>query len=281
MRILVTGAGGQLGREVVAAAQAHGEVMGLTRAELDVTDPAAVRRAVEAWRPDVVVHTAAVTDVDAAERDPATAWRVNVLGTRSVALAARAVGAAMVHVSTDYVFAGDKGAPYHEFDPPRPLQEYGRSKWAAEEEVRRLVPEHYVVRTAWVYGEREDRNFVARILRAAEGREEIPVVADQVSSPTWARELAAVLVPLAKTGLPGVYHVAGGGECSRARWAREILRLAGSSCRVREVFSDAFPTPARRPQRTSLTSVCWGWTGLPDLPPWEDSLARFFQERGG
>jgi dTDP-4-dehydrorhamnose reductase len=276
VKVLLTGGAGQLGREVARAFAGAGEVTALDRSRLDVTCLGTVRQAFLALRPDVVVHLAALTDVDRCEAEPELAFRVNALGSRHVALAAAAVGARLVHVSTDYVFSGEKGAPYHEFDAPDPIQVYGASKLAGEREVGAHHPRAFVVRTAWLYGHDAGRNFVAAVRRSAAGRKALAVVADQWGSPTYARDLALALPGLVASEAYGTYHLAGGGETSRAEWARRIVGRFCPEVGVVEVPT-ARPEPGRaaRPRRSSLVSLALAAAGLPELPPWEDAFERF------
>jgi dTDP-4-dehydrorhamnose reductase len=226
--VLVTGAGGQVGQ---ALRRELPSARFLRHRELDVTVPSAVHEAARGV--DVIVHLAAMTDVDACERDPKTADAVNLLGTRNVAGAADGTGARVIYVSTNYVFDGTKIEEYEEEDRPAPLNAYGRSKLAGEAEVRGRG-RHLVVRTSWVFG--GERNFVASILGAAKGRGEIDVVDDQEGRPTWHRDLAAALGQLAREDVTGVLHVAGDGEPgSWADLASETLEAAGAATRVRRV----------------------------------------------
>src|SRR4051794_13864215 len=214
MRILVTGAGGMLGHDVVRAAEyVNHEVMGLPRAELDATDRDAVRRAVVGAAPDAVVNCAAWTDVDGAEDDPEGAARLNGLAAGDVAAAAAEVGAAIVQLSTDYVFDGEKDSPYVESDEPNPISAYGRSKLAGEREVAAASPRHFVVRSSWLFGATGE-NFVETMLRLGRDLGEVVVVRDQVGCPTYTGHLADALVRLVDTDAYGLHHIAGGGQCS-------------------------------------------------------------------
>ena len=272
MRALVTGAGGQVGRALVALLEARGaQVLGLDRQALDVADAEAVRAAVAEAAPEVVLHAAAWTDVDGAEADEAGALRVNALGTENVAAAARDAGARLVAYSTDFVFDGALGDGYVESDAVNPLSAYGRTKLAGEAAARARHPDGaYVVRTAWVYDE-DGRNFLRTILRLAETRDEIAVVTDQRGSPTYAPDLAAATLRLLESCPPGTYHLAGGGSCTRHEWAQAIVEAAGLPTRVSGTTSDAFPLPARRPPVSTLRTehAC-----TPALPPWRDGVER-------
>lgn len=272
MRILITGGRGQLGQEL-RAALASQEVSAPGRAELDVTDAAAVGRAVEAFGPELVIHTAAYTDTRGCEADPALAMRVNGDGTRNVALACRQAGAALLYVSTNEVFDGAKGGPYLEADEPRPINAYGRSKLAGEEHVRSLIERACVVRTAWLYG--GGRDFPARVLQALPG--ELPMVTDEVASPTWARDLAQAIARLMEQGAPtGVYHLTNGGRCSRFQWAERVLALAGRRDVVlRPVGQAEYGAPYRKPAFSELANTAAAVLGVV-LRPWPEALVAYF-----
>jgi dTDP-4-dehydrorhamnose reductase len=273
MRLLVTGAGGMLGRAVVDAARRRGhDVRAATRADLDVTAEAAVRAALLDWRPGGVVNCAAYTDVDGAETDRATATAINATGAGVVAAAAAAAGATIVHLSTDYVFDGSKREPWLESDPPAPLGAYGESKLAGELAVARANPAHAIVRTSWLFGA-GGRNFVDTMLALAAQRDEVAVVCDQIGCPTWTVHLAGVLVALAEDpGEAGIRHVAGAGACSWNELAHEVFRLAGVDCQVLPATSADFPRPARRPAYSVLGSER---ADAIALPPWREGLAEY------
>jgi dTDP-4-dehydrorhamnose reductase len=226
MRILVTGSKGQLGRELTRVLAGH-EVVGTDLPELDIRNAAAAMRLVREIRPEVVIHAAALTDTRRCEDDPELAHQVNALGTANVALACRETGAALVYVSTNEVFDGQKGEPYLESDEPNPVNAYGRSKLAGEEQVRSLLDGYWVVRTAWLYGEGAG-NFPSKILAAAAERGELSVVTDEIATPTWARDLAAAIASLVGHALYGIYHFTNSGECSRYEWAREVYGRMGT-----------------------------------------------------
>jgi dTDP-4-dehydrorhamnose reductase len=276
MRLLVTGAGGMLGRAVCSAAARLGhDVVGLSRTELDVTDGEHVRRVVAAAEPRAVVNCAAWTDVDGAERAEGAATAVNGVGAGNVARAATEVGARVVHLSTDYVFDGAKETPWVESDPVGPIGAYGRSKLAGELEVAAAAPEHAVVRTAWLFGA-GGRNFVDTMLALGGERDEVSVVTDQIGSPTWTVHLAEAVVELAeRRGDVGVFHAAGTGACSWYELAVEVFDRAGMSCRVRPTTSERFARPAPRPAYSVLASER---DEAPVLPPWQEGVAGYLAE---
>jgi dTDP-4-dehydrorhamnose reductase len=277
-RWLVTGAGGQLGSDLLAVLGPAAR--GVTRNELDVTDEDAVRGAVEGV--DIVANAAGWTDVDAAESAEPEAARVNADAAGALARACRASGAILVHVSTDYVFAGDATRPYREDDSVAPRSAYGRSKAAGERLVLDSGAHAYVVRTAWLYGA-TGRNFVKTIARLAGQRETLEVVDDQRGSPTWSRDLAAGLVALATAQpAPGVYHCTNAGETTWCGLARAVLAELGlDPARVRPTTTEAFPRPAPRPAYSVLSVEKWRDAGLPPLRPWRDALAAAFTTVGG
>jgi len=274
-RVLVTGARGMLGSEVVAALSTTTDVLAADVTEFDVTDAAAVRRAVRAAAADAVINCAAWTDVDGAETHRTEAFAVNAEGAGNVARAAAEAGAWLLHVSTDYFFDGSKHCPYDEDDEPRPMNAYGESKLAGEREVAAAGGRSLVARTAWLYG-RRGRNFVDTVLARARGGEALRIVSDQVGPPTSARDLAVVIAELVPTGATGVVHATNSGSCSWYELGRRALELAGlSGAAVQSVPSSAFRRPAARPANSvlrldRLVSLI-GW-----LPrPWDEALRDY------
>ncbi|MHC5903809.1 dTDP-4-dehydrorhamnose reductase [Streptomyces sp. S6] len=271
-RWLITGAGGMLGRDLVETIS--GDVTALTRADLDITDPAAVREAVAGH--DVVVNAAAWTDVDGAEADEAAATRVNGEAVRVLAEACAPAGARLIQVSTDYVFAGDATEPYRHDSPTAPLNAYGRGKLVGEDAVRILLPDTgYVVRTAWLYGA-HGRNFVSTMLKLAETRETVEVVDDQRGQPTWTVALAEQIAALGSGNAPaGVYHGTASGTATWFDLARAAYELSGLDPeRVRPTTSEKFVRPARRPSYSVLAHDRWAAAGIAEQPYWKDQLAQ-------
>ncbi len=242
---------------------------------LDITNTDQVISTITESRPDVVVHGAAYTDVDGCERNTDQAYRVNALGTWNIATACRLCDAAMVYVSTDFVFDGEKAAPYTEYDVPNPLGHYGASKLAGEQHVRALCPKHYITRTAWLYGE-YGKNFPYTILNAAKTRKELTVVADQIGTPTFTVDLAATIRDLVHSPLYGTYHVTNGGSCSWYEFAREILSLAGiDDVEVKPIRAEDWPSPTRRPKYSVLRNYSLELQGKDNLRPWGEALHDF------
>jgi dTDP-4-dehydrorhamnose reductase len=269
MRLLVTGAAGMLGSDVVAAAESAGhDVIALARAELDIADADAVRAAVTDVRPDAVINCAAWTDVDGAEEHEADATRINGDGPGNLAAAAPF----LVHVSSDYVFDGSATEPYTEADRTGPRTAYGRSKLAGEHAVA-ANGDHAIVRTAWVFGP-HGKNFIATMLKLAADRDEVDVVADQIGCPTFTGHLAPALVQIAEQHLTGILHVAGGGQCSWQEFAQAAFDESGAHCTANPVTTAEFPRPAPRPAWSVLTSTR---PEAPVLPDWRDGLAGYLR----
>jgi dTDP-4-dehydrorhamnose reductase len=285
VRVLVTGAGGQLGLDLVDAFADH-EVTALAHADLDVRDEAAVAAAVAGLRPQLVLNAAAWTDVDGCEADPLAAQRANALGPWWLARACERTGATLVTFSTDYVFGGDAprgpgGAPrgWTEQDATGPLSAYGRSKLAGEALVRETLARHHIVRTAWVSGAR-GRNFVRTMLRLADAGGPIRVVDDQVGSPTFTRDLAAAVRALAVSGRYGTVHLVNEGHCSWYALAAAVLAAAGRTVELAPHPSSAAARPAPRPAWSVLDTTHARALGVGPLPAWQDGLGRLLDELG-
>ncbi len=272
MRVLVLGAGGMLGRDLVDTAQRSGhEVTALGHAELDVTDAAAVEAAVQASRPQWVANCAAYTRVDDAEGEAEEALRVNGEAAGVVARAARTAGATALYPSTDYVFDGTKASDYLESDPVAPLSSYGRSKLAGE----RASEGHLVVRASWLFGV-GGPNFVETMLGLAARRDELRVVDDQFGSPTFTAHLAEGLLRLMEADARGVRHLSAGGSCSWLEFAREIFARTGATVRVEGCTSEDFGARAPRPRRSVLSSE---HADTPTLPHWTEGLDAYLAAR--
>jgi dTDP-4-dehydrorhamnose reductase len=281
MRWMITGAHGQLGTDLVAALDGE-TVRGLSRAELDIADTAAVAAAVNDFAPDVVINAAAYTAVDAAETNEEAAYRVNASGPAALAAALSPSSGRLIHVSTDYVFDGSATEPYSAQAPTSPRSAYGRTKLAGELAVRELLPERgYVVRTAWVYGA-TGGNFVKTMLKLERDRETLSVVDDQRGSPTWSKHLADGLIELGRSGAPaGIYHCTGGGDTTWFGLTRAIFEEVGADPqRVQPTTTDAFPRPAPRPAYSVLSDSAWRSAGLTPLPDWRAALHEAFAEVG-
>jgi dTDP-4-dehydrorhamnose reductase len=275
LRILVTGAGGQLGTDLLKLATHH-EMIGAPSAALDVGDRDRTLAEICSTRPDLIIHCAAWTAVDACESDPERAYRVNAFGCRNVAEAARLVGAHVVAVSTDYVFDGTQAEPYREWDAPSPLSVYGRSKLAGEQEMSSLLPDVTIARTGWVCGA-HGSNMVKTILRLASAEGPLRFVDDQRGCPTFTDDLAAMLLQLGVSRRPGVFHVTNQGPTTWYGFARDVLACAGDDPgRVGAISSADLvpPRPAPRPANSVLDNAALRMSGIPLLPDFHESLER-------
>ena len=275
MKVVVTGAGGQLGRELPGAFAEH-DVVALTSAELDITDAGAVMGRLHAEAPALVVNAAAYTKVDACEEDPVPAWGVNAAGAWHLALVCRELGATLVHVSTDYVFDGTLDRPYTEFDAVGPRSVYGRTKEAGEQLVRDTLDRHYIVRTSWLHG-RHGGNFLRTMLRVGRERDQVSVVDDQRGSPTFADDLARAIAALVTTGAYGTYHRTNTGACTWFDLARAAYQRADIAVDVLPTTTAEYGAPAPRPANSVLDNRKADLLGLDPLPPWEESLERFLE----
>lgn len=276
MKVLVTGAAGMLGGDVVlSAGNAGHDVIGFGHNELDVSDAGTVSAKLELERPDVVVNCAAWTDVDGAEDAEEAAMAVNGRGAGNVAAAAAEVNAIVVYVSSDYVFDGAKGAPYVETDQPAPLSAYGRTKLAGEEATAAANKRHFVVRSSWLFGV-GGSNFVETMLRLASTQNEVLVVRDQVGAPTYTWHLAYGIVRLIEGIEFGIHHMAAAGACSWYDFAREIFDQAKVECRVLSATTEMLGRPAPRPAYSALESQR---EHAIELPAWRDGLAAYLAQR--
>jgi dTDP-4-dehydrorhamnose reductase len=285
MRLLIAGWQGQLARSLVELAPASADVTALAvgRPALDLCEPATITRAMTDFRPDVIINTAAYTAVDKAESEPQAAFALNHDGARLLAEAAASRGAAIIHVSTDYVFDGTKAGAYVETDATNPLGVYGRSKLAGEQAVAAATPRHIIVRTSWVHSA-GGANFVRTMLRLAGERDVVRVVDDQAGCPTYAPHLAAAVLELARlasgadatASIWGTYHAAGQGSVTWCGLAREVFRvsadLGGPSARVDAIGTQDYPTPARRPMNSQLDCSKLATVAGIRLPPWQDGV---------
>jgi dTDP-4-dehydrorhamnose reductase len=270
--ILITGADGQLGHDLIELLQGQ-TLHAFDHAGLDIADAAAVEQTVSRVKPDWIVNAAAFNDVDGAEQNQAAAFAVNADGPENLANAAARAGAGLIHVSTDYVFDGRKGSPYDENDAPNPLSVYARSKHEGERRVLASGARACVLRTAWLYG-RHGKNFVKAIQSAAARGGPLRVVADQVGSPTSTADLAAAIAALMRTPAAGLYHVVNAGACSRFEFARAIV---GGNVEVLPITTQEAARPAPRPAYSALTSVRWASTGLAPLRGWRDALEAYLR----
>jgi len=273
MRIVITGSKGQLGTALQGVLR-EAELLLIDLPEDDIADCEAICERIAQFGPEVVIHAAAYTNVDGCEEHPELAYRANALGARNVAVACQACDAAMVYVSTDYVFDGSKDGPYWEFDEPSPLSEYARSKLAGERLVQSLLQRFYVVRTAWLYS-KSGGNFVKTVLRLAAQHDELHFVTDEVGSPTYAPDLAQAIGKLILHPAYGIYHFTNAGTCSRYQWARRVLDLAGRSG-YRLLPSTGYQRLAKVPPQVEIRNFCGAALGI-TLRPWQEALEDYFK----
>nr|WP_320148057.1 dTDP-4-dehydrorhamnose reductase [uncultured Anaeromusa sp.] len=278
MKVLVTGAGGQLGYDVVKQLQARLiECKGVDLTDFDITNAQATGAYIKEYRPDVVIHCSAYTAVDKAEEEPEKCWDVNVEGTENIAKVCRDIDAKMIYISTDYVFPGT-GEHFHEVDDETgPLSIYGKTKLAGEEAVQKWLQKYYIVRISWIFG-KNGNNFVETMLRLGREREELSVVCDQIGSPTYTADLAPLLCDMAASDKYGIYHATNEGICSWAEFAEEIFKLAGMKTRVKPITTAEYPTKAKRPFNSRLSKKCLDESNLSRLPIWQDALQRYLKE---
>lgn len=278
MRVVVTGAAGQLGQDVLLELERKNhQAFGADRQQLDITKEEDVLAFISEVKPDVILHCAAYTNVDAAEENEEAAYQVNAAGTEYLAKAAKQIGAKMLYVSTDYVFDGTASEPYEVDEPTKPLGAYGRTKLAGEQQLQKHLDEFFIVRTAWVFGI-HGNNFVKTMIRLGKERGEVGVVHDQVGSPTYTVDLARFMVELMETEKYGIYHATNSGICSWYEFAVEIFKQADLKVTVNPLTSDQFPRPAARPKYSVLSKKMIEKQGLTPLRDWKEALAAYLAE---
>ena len=278
MRILVTGANGQLGYDVCRVLADRGvEHRGVDIEDFDITDLRVTHDYIAAYRPDGVIHCSAWTAVDRAEDEPEQCRAVNVDGTRNIAVACKAFGAKLLYISTDYVFPGMGERFYEPEDETEAINVYGQTKLEGELAVKELLKQYFIVRTSWVFG-KTGNNFVKTMLRLAETKSEVSVVCDQIGSPTYTADLAPLLCNMIMTDHYGVYHATNEGVCSWAEFAQEIFRITGKKVRVNAIPTSEYPTQAVRPLNSRLNKEKLGKAGFSMLPHWKNALTRYLRE---
>jgi dTDP-4-dehydrorhamnose reductase len=274
MKVLIIGSEGMLGHDLVDSLSAENEISTTTIDTLDITDINKTIKTVKEINPDVVVNAAAFTNVNECESKFDLAYKVNVLGTRNVAVACREVDSALVYISTDYVFDGTKGSSYYEYDQTNPLSAYGKTKYLGEVYTRDILDKFYIVRTAWLYGY-HGPNFVTTMLNLAKTNDTISVVNDQVGSPTYTVDLANAIEQLIKKPAYGIYHVTNSEYCSWYEYAKEIFDIAGIDVEVKPVTTEEFPTPALRPEYSVLENYNWKMEGFPEIRSYKEALREY------
>ncbi|MDP2835970.1 MAG: dTDP-4-dehydrorhamnose reductase [Methanobacteriaceae archaeon] len=274
MKVLIIGSEGMLGHDLVEILSAENEISTTTIDTLDITDIEKTIETVKNINPDVVVHAAAFTDVDGSETNADLAYKVNVLGTRNVAVACSEVDAALVYICTDYVFDGTKGSSYYEYDQTNPLGVYGKTKHQGEVCIRDILNKFYIVRTSWLYGF-HGPNFITTMLKLAEKMDSISVVADQIGSPTYTVDLATAISELIKKPAYGIYHITNGDHCSWYEYAQEIFENAGIDIELNPVSTEEFGSPAPRPKYSVLENYNWKMEGFPKIRSYKEALREY------
>jgi dTDP-4-dehydrorhamnose reductase len=279
MKVLITGSSGMLGHDLVNAVSLKGwDSLVLVRSEVDITDLKKLRHIIEEFNPDTVIHCAAYTDVDGCEKDPDTAFKVNGLGTKNVAISSREAGASMVYISTDYVFDGEKKEPYNELDIPNPINEYGRSKLLGEYYVQHFLDRFSIVRTSWLFG-KKGKNFVKTIIEHMKKENKLTIVDDQIGSPTYSKDLAEKIGELIEGEGCGIYHITNTGSCSWYEFAVKTAELAGFQDQIIEkTDSESFKRPANRPKNSILENRLLRIEGYNLLRSWEEALMEHLNE---
>lgn len=274
MKVLIIGAEGMLGHDLVDVMSKNHDVSTTTIHTLDITDINKTIETVGNINPDVVIHAAAFTDVDGSESEADLAYKVNSLGTRNVAVACKETDSALVYICTDYVFDGTKDSPYYEHDQTNPLGVYGKTKLAGEVNIRDLLSKFYIVRTSWLYGY-HGPNFVTTMLKLAETHSEISVVGDQIGSPTYTVDLARAILKLIEKPVYGIYHITNSEHCSWYEYAQLIFEIADKKVDLKPVTTEEFGSPAPRPKYSVLANYNWEMEGLPQIRSYKEALKEF------
>lgn len=275
MKVLVTGAKGQLGYDLCKELAYRGiEHLGIDIAECDLTDSTQVSHVFRDYAPDAVIHCAAFTAVDKAESEPELCRRVNVDATRNIAEVCKALKAKLMYISTDYVFSGEGETAFETDEPYAPQNVYGLTKAEGEKVVRQLLQDFFIVRISWVFGI-NGNNFIKTMMRLGKEKLSLNVVSDQVGSPTYTDDLSKLLVDMILTDKYGIYHATNEGYCSWAEFAKAIMEIAGLNCAINPVPTSEYPTPAKRPMNSRLSKRSLDDAGFMRLPPWQDALTRY------
>ncbi|WP_252228853.1 MULTISPECIES: dTDP-4-dehydrorhamnose reductase [unclassified Clostridium] len=276
--ILVTGANGQLGYDVIKELKKRNiECIGTTRKELDITNYNEVSKYIEGLKPECVIHCAAYTAVDKAEDEEEICAKVNVYGTENIAKVCKIINAKMIYISSDYVFDGTGNKPHEIDETPNPLSFYGKSKYNGELEVKKYLEKYFIVRTSWVFGA-NGNNFVKTMLKLGKEKESLNVVCDQIGSPTYTADLAVLLCDMAVSEKYGIYHATNEGFCSWAEFAEEIMRIANLDCKINYISTSEYKTKAIRPLNSRLSKKCIVKSRFSDLPYWKKSLDKQIKE---
>lgn len=286
MKVLITGANGQLGTDLCQVLH-HFQVIPLTHQDIEISDISSVKEAFSEYKPEIVINTAAYARVDDCEDNPDKAFLVNALGARNIAVVASEFRAKLIHISTDYVFGGEaepRVTSYTEFNTPAPVNIYGKSKLAGEDFVRHLCQRHFIIRTSGLFGiagsTSKGGNFVETMLGLGKEQDELRVVSDQIFSPTYTKDFARKVARLVTTEYYGIFHITNRGACSWYEFTKEILRLAGLETRVIPIPSDQYHQKAKRPSSSVLDNYHLRLLGIDNMRPWQEALRDYMIEKG-
>ncbi|SET21495.1 dTDP-4-dehydrorhamnose reductase [Natronincola peptidivorans] len=279
MKVMVTGAKGQLGVDLVNKLSLKHDIMAADKEDLDIIDLDQVMKAVRNLKPDVIINAAAYTNVDGAETEVDLAYRINCVGAKNLAIAALEYGGRLLHISTDFIFDGRKNTPYTEFDATNPLSVYGKSKLAGETCIKEICNRHYILRTAWLYGE-HGNNFVKTMLRLAENNKTLKVVDDQIGSPTYTKDLVKVIEKMITTDAYGTYHASNAGACSWNEFAKKIFQMKEiKDIEVLPITSEEFNRPAVRPKYSVMENYMLKLQLDYEMRHWEEGLKEYFNNQ--
>jgi dTDP-4-dehydrorhamnose reductase len=286
MKVLITGANGQLGTDLCQVLY-NLKIVPLTHADIEITDIGSIKQICNKHKPDTIINAAAYVQVDDCETNRDKAFLVNALGARNIAVVAQEIGAKLIHVSTDYVFGGEaepRTIPYSEFDAPIPISVYGKSKLAGENFVQHLCSKHFIIRTSGLFGvagsSGKGGNFVETMLRLAREQAELRVVNDQIFSPTYTKDLARKIAQLINTEYYGIFHITNTDSCSWYEFTKEILRLAGLKTPIVPITSTQYPQKAKRPSFSALDNYHLRLLGIDDMRSWQEALEDYMKEKG-
>lgn len=278
MKILITGSSGMLGSDLIRVFKKFSrlQLIPTSKTELDIQDWPQTNKFITSHQPDLIIHLGALTNLDYCEEHPNEAFRVNAYGTKNIALAANAVNAQIVYLSTDGVYDGKKGSEYYEYDAPNPISIYGQSKLEGEKWILGFSSRFFIIRAGWMFGgSTKDKKFVAKILKIGQQEGEIKAVTDKVGSPIYTIDLASKILELIQTSAYGIYHLVNEGGCSRYELAQEIFKNTNLNVKIIPATSDEFPMPAPRPDKTPLKNFALENLGLAKMPTWEDAIKRY------
>lgn len=278
MKVVMFGGNGLLGSDIIKACSGENEIISLGSADIDITDQEAVYNLIKAHKPEAVINSAALTDVDKCELNPDLAFRVNAMGPKNIAIACRDFNARMIHISTDYVFDGKKDSPYDEFEQVNPVNVYGKSKVAGEQYVQMCTEKFMIIRTAWVFGAKR-RHFVDYVIEAINKGEEVIAVKDMVSSPTYSLDLAELINEILPLNQTGVFHGVNKGYCSRVQMVEEIMKIMNKQTHVQVLSQSQWKKPAARPVFSALKNYHFQLLDRDSMSGWKDALKRYIRSK--